>query len=311
MASEQKGKEFLEKRAAERPSIEDSYSIYPQLLDVYRNGFGQGDRVGWPSVNALYTVAPGQVTTITGYPNSGKSQFMDAMALNLARQGWRFCFCSLENLPVVLHVEKLVRQYVGKPTREGPNPRMTEDELQEAAVDISDWFKFIVPSEMKPNPSLFDVMTAIEENFTERDLWKLPGGKLAAVIDPWNELEHFRPHGMLLTEYIGESLSRLRQWTRSNMIHLFIVAHPAKQFRHRDTAKLPVVTPDMISDSAHFWNKADNCITVAQQEEPDTHKVDIHLQKVRFSHIGRRGVATLEYHKLSGLYTDPNIVRSV
>lgn len=311
MANADKGAAFLDQSAQRRPSVADSYDVIPQLLDVYKNGFGHGDSTGWRTLNQFYTVAPGQITTITGYPNSGKSQFTDALALNLAKQGWRFCFCSLENLPVVLHVEKLIRQYIGKPTREGPNPRMSEDELQEAAVDMADWFKFIVPSEIKPNPSLLDVMVAIEENFTQRELWRLPGGKLAAVIDPWNELEHFRPQGMMLTEYIGESLSRLRQWTRTNMLHLFIVAHPAKQLRHRDSAKLPVVTPDMISDSAHFWNKSDNCITVAQQEEPDTHKVDIHVQKVRFSHIGRRGVVTLNYDKISGRYVDPNIIQAV
>lgn len=311
MANADKGAAFLDKRIGERPSTTDSHELLPQLLHVYRHGFGQGDRPGWPSVNSLYTVAPGQLTTITGYPNSGKSQFMDSLALNLARQGWRFCFCSLENIPAVLHAEKLIRQYIGKPTREGPHPRMSEDELVEAATDISDWFRFVIPSEKKPNPSLYDVMEAIEQNFTERELWRLPDAKLAAVIDPWNELEHFRPTGMTITEYIGESLSRLRQWTRTNMLHLFIVAHPAKQMRSRENAKLPIVTPDMISDSAHFWNKSDNCITVAQQDAPEEFKVDIHIQKIRFSHIGRRGCATLEYDRLSGRYRDPNAVREV
>ena len=288
----------------ERPKTLSTFDLRNELLHVHRVGYGRGDRSGWPMLDTHFTVAPGQVTTITGYPNSGKSQFMDSLGINLARQGWRFCFCSLENIPVVLHAEKLIKQYIGKPVREGVSARMSEDEVMEAASDMEDWFHFVMPAEKKPNPSLEDVIETFEENFKARDLWHAKEAKIAAVIDPWNELEHFRPHGMSLTEYIGESLSRLRQWSRQNNVHVFIIAHPAKQQRVRDTGKLPVPTPDMISDSAHFWNKSDNCIAVSLQDEHNSPSVDIHVQKIRFAHIGRRGMVTLIYDRVSGRYSE-------
>lgn len=279
-----------------------SHDTRGELLKVWRFGMGKGDACGWPSVDALFTVAPSQITTITGYPNSGKSQFMDAMALNLARQGWRFVFCSLENIPVYLHVEKLLRQYIGKPFREGIHPRMSEDEVMEGATDMEEWFSFIHPSDDKPNPSLDDVIDSIESNFRERGLWGTKEAKMAAVIDPWNELEHFRPHGMTLTEYIGESLSRLRQWGRKTGLHIFIVAHPAKQRLLKDSASLPTVTPDMISDSAHFWNKSDNCITVELTDGHAAPLVKVHVQKIRFAHIGMRGIVELFHDRVTGRY---------
>lgn len=302
MADASKGREFLQGKMDERPRTLSPIELREELLHVHRVGYGRGDRAGWSQVDRHFTVAPGQVTTITGYPNSGKSQFMDSLALNLARQGWRFCFCSLENIPIVLHVEKLIKQYIGKPVREGLSTRMSEDEMIEAAVDMADWFNFILPAEKKPNPSLHDVMEVIEQNFKQRELWGAKESKMAAVIDPWNELEHFRPRGMSLTEYIGESLSLLRQWSRQTRIHVFIIAHPAKQPRLRDSGKLPVPTPDMISDSAHFWNKSDNCISVALQDEHNSPAVDIHVQKIRFSHIGHRGMVTLNFDRISGRY---------
>lgn len=305
MADPNKGAAFLDAQREERPSTVTPKGVREELQRVYREGMGRGDRTGWPSVDKLFSVAPGQVTTVTGWPNSGKSQWLDALSLNLARQGWRIVFCSLENIPVFLHVEKLAQQFVGKPMRPGPTERMSEDELHEATAEMDEWFSFVLPSEKKPNPSLLDVVETIEGSFKSRGLWGEKDAKLACVIDPWNELEHVRPHGLSLTEYVGECLSMIRQWARRHMLHVFIVGHPAKQPRNRDTGKLPIPTPDMISDSAHFWNKSDNCIAVALVDEHRSREVDIHVQKIRFSHIGSRGQATLHFDRTTGRYHEP------
>lgn len=291
------------------PAIISPETVEAELLGVYDNGLGKGDATGWPSVDLLLSIAPGQLTTVTGYPNSGKSQWLDALATNLSRQGWKFVFCSLENIPVYLHVEKLAKQYAGKPLRHGPTERMERGELQRVVRELSQWCRFVMPAEKKPNPSLSDVLLVIEEEFKRQGLGK--DAKRACVIDPWNELEHVRPQGMSLTEYIGSSLSILRQWARQQMLHVFLVGHPAKQYRNRETAKLPVATPDMISDSAHFWNKSDICITVALTDEHRSREVDVHVQKMRFAHIGRRGVATLNYDITTGRYHEKPLEMAV
>jgi twinkle protein len=189
-------------------------------------------------------------------------------------------------LPARRKAGEAVRRQADAPRRRRAH---AEDEIDEATGEMDEWFTFVLPAEKKPNPSLADVVLVIEEDFKRRGLWGDPTRRSACVIDPWNELEHFRPHGMSLTEYVGESLSMLRQWARRNMLHVFIIGHPAKQPRNRDTGKLPVATPDMISDSAHFWNKSDNCITVVLVDEHRSQRWIIHVQKIRFSHIGSAG----------------------
>jgi len=289
--------------ADEMPSVISPEDVANEVLAVHENGLGRGDQTGWRVIDNLLSIAPGQLTTVTGYPNSGKSQWLDALSINLSYVGWKFVFCSLENIPVYLHVEKLAKQYVGKPLRSGPTERMDREELRRAIKQLGSWCRFILPSEKKPNPSLADVLGAIDAEFKRQGLER--GMKRACVLDPWNELEHVRPQGMSLTEYIGSSLSILRQWARQNLLHVFLVGHPAKQYRNRETSKLPVATPDMISDSAHFWNKSDICITVALTDEHRSAEVDIHVQKMRFSHIGQRGVATLKFDKTTGRYHEP------
>ncbi len=47
--------------------------------------------------SSLMKVLPGELTIVTGVPNSGKREWLDALAVNLAEgHGWRFAFCSFE-----------------------------------------------------------------------------------------------------------------------------------------------------------------------------------------------------------------------
>jgi twinkle protein len=68
-----------------------------------------------------------------------------------------------------------------------------------------------------------------------------------------------------------------------------------------------VPTPYDLAGSAHWFNKADNIITV-HRDVADVHstEVEIHVQKVRFKHIGRVGLVTLRYDRVTGRYTDPS-----
>jgi twinkle protein len=59
----------------------------------------------------------------------------------------------------------------------------------------------------------------------------------------------------------------------------------------------------MISGSQHWWNKADCCLTVwRNNDEPMSEDVEIHIQKVRFKHIGRPGMVILTYDRVTGKY---------
>ena len=55
-------------------------------------------RAGWSGLDELYRVVPGELSVVTGVPNSGKSEWLDALLCNLVGQrGWTFALCSMEN----------------------------------------------------------------------------------------------------------------------------------------------------------------------------------------------------------------------
>lgn len=270
------------------------------LAELWDQGLPPGDKTGWPSLDKHYTVAPGQMSIVTGWPSSGKSEWLDALLINLSRQGWRFVMFSPENQPVKLHVAKMLEKLSGKPFSAGPTERMGRDELPELADELGRSFAFMEAPSGAQSPEA--VLATAADYFAEYSTYL--GPKRGLVIDPWNELEHWRPQGLSETEYISKTLSLIRNFARTHEIHVWIVAHPQKL--RRDDGKLPVPTPDAISGSAHFWNKADCAITVWRDlADTNSQDVTIYVQKIRFKHIGRSGSVTLKWDRINGRYHEP------
>jgi twinkle protein len=270
-------------------------TIRDRVFALYRSGgLPRGSLTGWPSVDHFYTVGMGQWTLITGTPNSGKSEWLDALLVNLAKaEPWRFYIYSPENWPLELHHSKIIEKYIGKPFNPGPNERLDEEELDAAEAWMERKFNFGKPR----SPDIVSIVDEAVDHVTSlAGQWKT-----GIVVDPWNQLEHYRPQHQTMTEYVSATLSAVIDRVRECGIHLWLVAHPAKLRKDRD-GKYPVPTPHDIADSAHFWNKSDNCITVWRDQSEGSQDVDIHVQKVRFKHIGRIGMVTLKYDRVTGRY---------
>jgi twinkle protein len=84
--------------------------IRDEVRELWKSGgLPKGTSTGWPKLDELYTVGLGQWTVVTGTPNSGKSEWVDALMVNLAmREEWRFFIYSPENWPLALHHSKIL-----------------------------------------------------------------------------------------------------------------------------------------------------------------------------------------------------------
>lgn len=299
MANADKGAALLDSEIARKPKLLRPSAHAERVRKLWKDGLPGGDKTGWPSLDKLYSVAPGQMTVVTGWPSSGKSEWLDALLVNISRKGWKFAIFSFENQPVEIHIAKMLEKLSGKPFGHGPTDRMTEDEVREYEYELDQSFAFAETH--NGSISAKDVIEAAEPMLSEM------GDKRGLVIDPWNELEHWRPANLSETEYISQTLSMVRNWARKNNVHVWIVAHPQKM--RREDGKLPVPRPDMISGSQHWWNKADANITVFRDfDKQESRDVDIYVQKVRFKHIGRQGLTTLKYDIVTGRYHEPLMV---
>lgn len=263
-----------------------------ETLALYRDGRARGHSTGWPSVDGLMTIRPGELSVVTGIPNAGKSEFVDALMVNLARQhGWRFAVCSFENPPAE-HISKLAEKYLGLPFWDGPSPRMSAAELSDAMAWAADHFHLIRADDEAPT---IEWILGAARGAVMRH------GVRGLVIDPYNEIEHRRPGNQTETEYVSQLLGNVKRFAQSHGVHVWFLVHPAKM--PREGTSLPAPTLYDISGSANWANKADIGIVVHRDPAKDNPpRSDIYVRKVRFKSVGRIGVATLRYERSTGRY---------
>ncbi len=264
---------------------------------LYTNGWERGVSTGWDEVDQFYTVRPGEFTVITGIPNSGKSNWLDALMVNLARDhGWHLALFSPENQPLEDHMARMCEKWARVPFSDGPTPRMTVEELRVAKAAVGAHFTWILPDD--------DADWTFQTVLERAKALVLRKGIRGIAIDPWNELEHDPPAGQSETIYIGNCMKHIRQFARRHGVHVWVVAHPQKLYREKSTGEYPVPTLYDISGSAHWRNKADNGVVVYRDFKEPRNPVEVHVQKIRFRQIGKIGMAKLDYQPATQTYRE-------
>lgn len=276
--------------------IEGTYraeDLLEKLFNDYDHGVKKGESTNWTVMDDTYRVMPGEWTLITGIPGHGKSEWLDALAINLAQsQGWTFAVYSPENQPVEDHIEKIAEKIVAKPYGHGRPGQMTREEARTAIDFITEHFTFMLPE----YPTVEKLLMTARELVIRR-------GIRGFIIDPWNEINPVRDPGMSETDYISQALTKIRTFARANQVHVWVVAHPTKLQKDRQTGVYPVPTPYDVSGSAHWRNKADNCIAIYRDVTDEGAPVQVHVQKIRKKANGRVGMVEFDYDRISGRYT--------
>ena len=266
--------------------------VLEDAIDLLNTPDTKGLTTGWEALDEYYRISPSEVTIVTGVPNMGKSEWMDALMINLIQDnGWKFGIFSAENFPVKHHLLKLVGKFTNKPF--WGSDRMDEKTARNSMNILNEHIKFIGTQE--------DSVT-MESILDQARILNFRYGLNGLVIDPWNTIEHKFRDGENETNYVSRILASLNTFAKIHEIHIWVVAHPRKM--ESDNHRKPVVpTPYDISGSANFYNKADNCITVHRHKSEDEDYVGIHVQKVRFQYKnGTTGTGKLSYNVRSGNY---------
>jgi twinkle protein len=267
-----------------------------RLERYYDEGRKPGLHPGWQGLVKYYKVSPGEWTLVTGIPGHGKSEFLDALLVNIANDhDWCFAIYSPENSSLEEHVAKLLEKKVGLPFRGAEGFRMSKEELRQAASWVDHHFHFL-ELDGETNLKLDTILDLTRELIAQHGIRGL-------VIDPWNELEHERPPNLTETEYISKCLSKLRLFVRHHNIHIWVVAHPTK-LQKDAKGNYPVPTPYDVTGSANWRNKAFNCLSVWRDPTQKDDPVQVHIQKIKFKKNGHVGKCDLIYDTLTGRFSD-------
>lgn len=276
--------------SAEEVKVDGVFTIddFEDSLDIlFQEGMQRGFTIGHEAFDSLCSFETKRLCIVTGIPGSGKSEFIDEIAERLnIRYGWRFAYFSPENQPLAYHASKLIEKFTGKRFQQG---RLTQAEYLEVKQHLREDFFFISPQED------YRLTTILEK---AKYLVRRKGIK-ALVIDPFNRLEE-ENEGISETKYISKLLDRLTNFAQQNDLLVILMAHPTKQPRNKEGI-IEAPTLYDISGSAHFFNKTDFGIVVHRDRANNL--VEIHVQKVKFRHLGEPGVAYFKYNINNGRYS--------
>jgi twinkle protein len=278
---------------AEEVPIEGIFTaqdLHAELRALYENGVGKGAETGWENFDKNCTFELKRLMVVSGQPGDGKSEWVDELVLRLClRHGWKTGFFSPENIPIVYHLRKLAEKLTAFSF--APNVGMTEDLYERAENFLTDNVCHILPGNDD-----YSLETILEK---ARGLVVRKGIRIL-VIDPLNRIDQHLPPNQTEVQYLSSFLSTLSRFAVQYGCLVILIAHPRKISRDPVTGKRPHVEMQDISGSADFFNKADFGIIVERDDAKGM--VTVHIEKVKFKHLGSKGKAYFVYNRANGRY---------
>lgn len=269
--------------------------IQENVRQYYKDGYqnvGVTVSQNWPVFNKHFRIAKKILNVYTGIPGHGKSEFMDAIMVNLAQEkGWKWAVFSPENFPWELYIQKLSEKLLGKRFF----GETKENELEYAIQWLNEHFFML---ELDEDNLKIEALLALNVEVVTKF------GVDGIVWDPWNEIDLDLKGGENETSYIGRMLGKIRRHARRHDYSMNLVAHPTKVPKDLKTGKYMVPRLYDISGSGNWYNKTDNGITVYRNF--DTGIIDIHVQKIKFKVHGKVGKVSFNYDNASGRFLEVN-----
>jgi len=271
--------------------IIEPQELYSKLIEIKKNNSARkGVSTGFYSLDEVMLLSKQSLLVLTGMPSCGKSEVLDAVAVNTAiLHDWSWLYFSPENYPLEEHLKKIIEKKSGKNLN-----LLSESTIKECMEWANSRFAWIHPDDDK-----YSLHCILEETQIRIE----SGYKVdCIVIDPWNELDHSTQGGQRDDQYISKCLTQLRRFHRKYDILSCVIIHPTKMQKDA-TGNYPVPSLYDCNGGAMWRNKADFGICV-HRTDFQKHEANIYVQKVKFKTMGKPGHVRLDYDFKSGRFKD-------
>lgn len=264
-----------------------------EVFDLYEGNLSEALSTGYPELDKIYKVMTSIFTVVTGVPNHGKSNFIDQIAMNMAKNhDWRFAIFSPEH-STANHLRRLSEKFTRKPFDRGTTERMTTNDLVNAMLFMNEHFYFIESDDSTPD---------IDWLLDKARIAVMRNGVKGVIIDPYNEISAKREGTKREDEHIRDLISSCKKFTRNYDIAMWLVAHPSKM--HRDgEGKIPPPNMYDISGAAHWNNMAD--VGMVVHRDFDLDETNVIIRKVREQGLyGNIGQCSFSYSTSERVYKE-------
>lgn len=261
--------------------------INDELEEFIHEGFKPGYQVGLDNFDSIFSTYTGQFITVTGVPSSGKSDFVDRMAVGYQmKYGWKTAFASPENKPTFLHAHKLIRKIGGwMPKKED----LGGDKWNKCFEVVDDNFYFI-------EAERYDLDAVLKKG---AELVKRKGIK-CLVIDPYNKVKMKGAGDLSITDATMEYLAKIEAFAKKHDVLVIIVAHPTKMYK-KDDGTIDEPTMYNIKGGGEWYDASYHGLLIHRNYQNNTVKAKV--LKVKFQNLGEnQAEAHFKWNHASGDY---------
>jgi len=249
--------------------------VTKELENFYLNGHQKGYSIGLPQFDNIFTTYTKQFIVVTGFPSSGKSDFVDQMCVGYNIQhGWKTAYASTENFPAYLHVDKVVRKFYGlRPD----STQVTELEWKKTVQHVSQNFFHI---NYDDGYDLVKVLSKAEELVKRKGIRVL-------VIDPYNKVRYKEKISLSINDYTNSYLNLIDTFCKKHDVLVILVAHPNKPEKINGELQPPTFYD--VKGGGEFYDMSPHGLLVHRERKDDdnpSNLVTIKVLKVKFANLG-------------------------
>lgn len=269
----------------------------PAMKHTFKHGKKRGDTTHIKPLNLHLSWKPGFLYCITGWPQHGKTEFTQFLAvIKSVLDGKKWACYSPENYPEDEFFDSLAHLFVGKSTDPKSANQMTEREYDQAIEFLHEHFFYVYQEGKAHTPEFVrEVYAFIQAKY----------GLYGTITDPWNKLAHLRK-GASIDDYLAEQLPKEQQQGRELDLVRIICAHPRTPKDLEKGKPLPV--PDQYSlHGGQMWDNM--CDYIGAVYRPNYHidktdtATEFYAHKIKKQRlVGIPGKVDFEYDRPKGRY---------
>jgi twinkle protein len=257
-----------------------------KLTNGFHNGKQPGETSYISALDEIFTLRMGFLYCFTGWPGSGKSEFITQISVLQAYfKKRKTAFYSPESYPADEFIDTFIHCYLGKSTdRRFPNV-CSEDEYKKAIEWMNEYFYYCDWEDTPDSEKIINSFTFLHKE----------KGVEIFVIDPFNALIS-EGEDRNIAVALKRNLTALKRFAYQNRVMVWLVEHPRTAADSSEYDKVP--NNRNLFGGTMWWNKVDVGVSIHRANREDKHNDEVIIQtwKVKRQELnGRPGERTLHF----------------
>ena len=261
---------------------------------LYDNGYESAETTHIPAVDQIFKWKRGQITLTSGLANSGKSEYIEFLALVKSYyNGDKWAVYSPENYPADEWYFTFAERLLGMHLTPENKTRVSKEVFKKAYEFVTEHFFYVYPETLSPTPQ------TIKAKFLELIITKKVTG---VILDPFNQLTNdYGKFNGRDDKYLESALGDFSRFAKENSVFFNVIAHPTKMQKNAD-GNYPMPDVFDLAGGAMWANKMDNIMVYHRPlnlTDPTSNACEIETKKVKKQRLFKKGKidATFDYWK--------------